>query len=227
MDWQELVDGWQEFKRTEYPKHRSYLEEIAHHGVTKPLAVVSCVDARVNLAFVTGQRPGTIAQHQTIGNVIPPYGMHSLAQEAFLEYVIRSFHSEDLAIVGHTDCKMITGLLGTRDVLAGMGTVTAWAYLAKDTRSAVLRKFHHLSGDALITAAAQVHVLLQVQHLMTYPIVHDAVLDGHLKVHPMLYDMARADLLEFSDASGKFELLGTNTAAQAPHKCHSGCLHIL
>jgi carbonic anhydrase len=229
MSLHDLVTGWHKFKRLKYAKHQTYLQDIATNGVTKPLAVITCIDPRLNLNWITSQRTGLLAQHQTLGGIIPPFGRHSLSQEAYLQYAIERFDVDHIAVVGHMDCALVKALLQPRKTLAPIRAVRTWSDLARDTREAVAANFSHLTGEELVRRAVQTHTLLQVEHLMTYPVVQNAIAEGRLQVHPMIYDIAEADLLEYCNETEKFELLSHKYGEEdggisdALATCHEGC----
>jgi len=224
MSLHELVNGNLRFKQLKFAKHQDYLQDIATNGVTKPLAVITCIDPRLNLNWITSQRPGLLSPFSTLGGIIPSHGRHSLSQDAYLQYAIERFNVDHIAVVGHLDCALVKALLQPRKALASLKTVRRWSDLARDTRQTVAANFSHLEGEELVRRAVQAHTLLQVEHLMTYPLVQSAVAAGRLQVHPMIYDIAHADLFEYSNATEKFELLSHKYAedvlAEVVATCH-------
>jgi carbonic anhydrase len=232
MDLKELASGWAKFKQDKFPTHKGQITELATRGThaTHPMAIITCVDPRVNLPWITQQDAGKISQHQTLGAIIPPYGLHSLSEEAFLDYAIAGFKSKHLAIIGHTGCAMVKALIEPHEAIVHMPAVFSWAHLAKDTTQAVFQRIGHLTDKAKWDAAVEIHTLLQVQHAMSYPVVREAVEAGELTLHPLVYKLETADLLQYSKHHGRFELLASGaepSKGAKPHVCHSACLHTL
>lgn len=228
MNLEALTAGWQQFKQNEYQRNKEFLEKLAHGHSDTPIAVVTCSDPRLNLNWITSQRAG-ISPHTNPGGIVPPYGLHSVPAASYFDLVVNAFKVEDLILLGHTTCKMVAGLMkpGTLPTL-GRGIAT-WGVTARDTRETTQKMFGNLSGEALNAAAVQVHTLLQVQHAMTYPVIKDAVREGKLHVHPMIYDIGNADLKIFSRQQYKFVPLTERERAGAKanldqHVCGPECL---
>lgn len=233
MDLRELTAGWQRFKREEYGKNRAFLEGLAKGHLDKPIVVIGCVDPRVNLPWVTSQRAGLVSQHNTVGTIIPIWGSYSITQETYLEFAVNAFKAEHLIVLGHTDCRMVKALLGPKKAFSEIGPAfSTWASLSQDTETVVRQKLAYQAGEEIPRGAYEVHTLLQARNLMTYPVVRQAVLQGKLQLHALLYDIGTADLYEYSEREGIFELLSSRYAGNVPanadkHVCGSACLHHL
>ena len=51
---------------------------------------------------------------------------------------------------------------------------------------------------------SQRNVLLQLEHLRTYPLVREAEAAGRLRLHAWWFDLGRAEVLDRDEAEGRF-----------------------
>ena len=227
MDLRQLTAGWQQFKRDQFDANRKFLSSLVTAPPTKPLLVINCIDARLNFRWITSQRPGTISPHQTMGAIVPPCGSYSLETESWIEFGLNVFKSEHICIVGHTECKMIKALLGPKDEWSKIGPAfAAFANIAHDTPATVFKKLgHNVHSPEMLRKALEIHTLLQVRHLMTYPSVQQALAAGQVQLHPIVYDLEKADLYEFSQTTGRFELLSAVHGEGAQKLAHLAVNH--
>ena len=54
---------------------------------------------------------------------------------------------------------------------------------------------------------SQLNVLLQLEHLKTYPVVQDRLAAGDLTIHGWWFDIANADVFSFDADHGRFVLI--------------------
>ncbi len=232
MDFKDLTAGWQNYKRNAFEKERALLEKLARGERDKPpMAVFGCVDPRLNFAHITSQVAGTITPKTELGGTILPYGSNALYVSAYLDFVLNGFKTEHLVVFGHSDCAFVKGLFGDKDTFSKLGPdCNVFASMAQETVGVVYRKIGHRFGPEDMNRAIEIHTLLQVQHLLTYPKVRDGVNAGKLHVYPMFYDIATSNLSLYDPREGNFKPLG-QTQSAAPkhgvHVCGHDCLHIL
>jgi carbonic anhydrase len=62
----------------------------------------------------------------------------------------------------------------------------------------------HAQGHALLELVVEQNVLVQIEHLQTYPAVRDAVREGRLRLHGWRYEFDSGQVNAFDAASGAF-----------------------
>ncbi|HUQ72313.1 MAG TPA: carbonic anhydrase, partial [Planctomycetaceae bacterium] len=71
----------------------------------------------------------------------------------------------------------------------------------------IAENYSRLSGEALLDAAIQEHVLVQIENLQTHPVVAAALQRGDLTLHAWVYRLESGQILSFSSESEAFEPL--------------------
>jgi carbonic anhydrase len=88
--------------------------------------------------------------------------------------------------------------------LAKMPGVRDWLRHAEATQQIVRENYEHLHGEALLTAAAEENVLVQVEHLRTLPAVAARLARGSVVLHAWMYKIETGEMFEFDAASRQF-----------------------
>jgi carbonic anhydrase len=95
------------------------------------------------------------------------------------------------------------GLLKPEQV-AELPTVAAWLGHAETTRRIVRENYAHLEGPALLTAAVEENVLVQLEHLRTLPAVAARLVRGDLHLHGWVYKIETGEVFAYDPAAGQF-----------------------
>ena len=59
---------------------------------------------------------------------------------------------------------------------------------------------------------SQAHVLLQIEHVMSYSFICDRVLSGQLRIHGWWFDIAKVDIYCYEEQEKRFVLIDENEA---------------
>jgi carbonic anhydrase len=142
---------------------------------------------------------------QNPGNIVPPPGLPgAVAAELERAYQagVRTF-----VVCGHHPCSLVQALVDPAAGPAPGPALAAWLELAVQTRRVMAQSYGDLEGPARLEAAAQAHVLLQLQALAAYPLLAAGVADGSVALHGWLANGASGQLYRFDPAQGQFEPL--------------------
>ena len=60
------------------------------------------------------------------------------------------------------------------------------------------------AGLPMESQVSQMNVLLQLEHLRTYPLVRDRLVAGKLALHAWWFDIARAEVSAYEEGQGRF-----------------------
>jgi carbonic anhydrase len=142
-------------------------------------------------------RPAHATVLSNFGNIIPPAGEGE--DGASIECLVE-LGVEHIVICGHERCAALQALLGQQ---AMAPELRRWLMLADRTRHLIETHYCHLDEDARRSAAAQEHVLVQVENLLGYPIVRERVQSGRLYIHAWVEDRHRR-LWEYRPQDGQF-----------------------
>jgi carbonic anhydrase len=69
-------------------------------------------------------------------------------------------------------------------------------------------KYSQLSGEALLDAAIEENVLMQIENLQTHPAVAVALAEDKLKLHAWVYEIETGEVFAFEDEAEQFLPLG-------------------
>jgi carbonic anhydrase len=181
----ELLSGNVKFQNTQFKQNHERYSELVK-GQQPPVLWIGCSDSRIQTGHITGTQAGTLFMHRNIGNMVPANDW-SLA--TVLEYGIKHLKVKDIVVCGHSDCGAIKAL----DKELEDSYVPNWlnnAIEAKKRVDAKIRKpstpQEHKDRSRMIE---QENVRLQIEHLMTYPIVKDALKEKRIGIHGMYYDL--------------------------------------
>jgi len=199
---QKLIQGIHQFQSTVFRPQREWYERLA--GGQEPTALfIACSDSRVNPNLITQTDPGELFIIRNAGNIVPPHHPNPGGEEATVEFAIAELGIRDIIVCGHTRCGAMKGLLAI-DQLHDMPAVKYWLAHAESTRRIIREKYQHLSDLALLTAATQENVLVQLEHLRTHPAVASGLARGILKLHGWMYKIETGQVFAFDPENGQF-----------------------
>jgi carbonic anhydrase len=190
----ELLAGYHRYRRT-IEGSGPRLTSLAH-GQSPHTLWIGCSDSRVIPEAITDADPGDLFVLRNIANIVPPNGTDDTVG-AVIEYAVRHLHVENIIVCGHSGCGGVAALAGQIDS-SSEPHLARWIELA---RPAVERVAAVPTPDAdLAVATVKANVLLQREHLLTYPCVEAARDAGSLRVYAALYTLHSGEVLVYSDA---------------------------
>ena len=200
-----LLKGIAEFRRK---RPEGYAEAFAKLALTQApdALLICCADSRVAPNVFASVEPGDLLVVRNIGNLVPRYADDAAANRAgasvpaAIELAIGSLHVRDVIVCGHSSCAAMRAILGGERP-KDAPHLDAWLRHGEPALAGLgvpppgLPPFDHLS---------QRSVRLQVENLLTYPAVRDAVAAGALRLHAWWFDIGRAEVLDFDGTAGRF-----------------------
>lgn len=182
----ELLSGNVKFRNTVFNQNHEHYQELVK-GQQPPVLWIGCSDSRIQTGHITNAKAGTLFMHRNIGNMVPANDW-SLA--TVLEYGIKHLKVQDIVICGHSDCGAIKAL--DKDLEEDV-YIPHWlnnAIEAKQRIDAKIKKpsttKEHKDRSRMIE---QENVRLQIEHLMTYPIVKKALKEKRIEIYGLYYDL--------------------------------------
>ncbi|MGM1057697.1 SulP family inorganic anion transporter [Saccharothrix sp. Mg75] len=180
-----MIRGMHEFERTTAPLVRPFLAELAERGQRPRQLFITCADSRVVPNLITTSGPGDLFCVRNIGNLVPPTADDSVG--AAIEYAVEVLAVDTIAVCGHSDCGAMKAVVhgsakpGTR--------LHAWLRAAEPS----LIRFHAGESDLPpVERLAVANVAQQLDNLMTYPSVREAVAAGSLRLVGTYFDISAA-----------------------------------
>lgn len=212
-----LIQGIVEFRKRVRPGVRESFAKLAL-GQSPDALLVACSDSRVAPNVFASTEPGDVFVVRNVGNLIAPCGSdgRSVSDEseaAAIEFASSSLRVADVIVCGHSDCGAMRALLEGGDDPA-TPHLRSWLRHGEPA----LRK---LRGGARMNAElsphnhlSQLNVLLQLEHLRTYPTVRERVDAGKLRLHAWWFDISEAQVLCYDEPSRRFVVIDEARAAR-------------
>lgn len=211
MTIERIIQGNLHFRREILPSLTPVFSKLAFQQDPSVL-LIACADSRLVPTRILASEPGEVFEVRTVGNLVAPAvgstGVSSgdVSEAAAIEYAAGVLGIEDVVVLGHSSCGAMNALLKGKDKLADAVNLSSW--LSHGT--AALER-----GDALEYAASlgpadrlsQANVLVQMEHIATYPIVREKVSNGKVEVHGAWLDVGTGDLHLFDRQQRRFCLL--------------------
>ncbi|MFE2754045.1 SulP family inorganic anion transporter [Actinosynnema sp. NPDC059335] len=180
-----MMQGMREFERTTAPLVRPFLAELAAQGQRPRQLFITCADSRVVPNLITTSGPGDLFCVRNIGNLVPVDGDDSVG--AAIEFAVEGLAVETIAVCGHSDCGAMKAVVhgSTRPG----SQLHAWLKAVEPS----LIRFHAAESDLpVVERLAVANVAQQLDNLMTYPSVREAVAAGSLRLVGMYFDISAA-----------------------------------
>lgn len=176
------------------------MAELAQ-GQHPSLLYIGCSDSRILPSHILDAHPGTVFTTRNIANIVPPYAamqQGEMGTAAVLEYAVLHLHVTDIVVCGHSNCGGMQALAHVEALEPGL---QQWLQYAPDTETCVPAE-----GDtaAPLDALIEANVLLQLEHLRSYPFIAEAECAGTLRLHGWVYDLASERVRAYTAEDGCF-----------------------
>jgi carbonic anhydrase len=146
-----------------------------------------------------------------VGNLVPPCGKDgfSVSDEseiAAIEFSLSVLRVSDMIVCGHSECGAIGALVKGRSSVQPPH-FQAWLRHAEPTLEMLAQGKAPDPQLLRHNQVSQLNVLLQLEHLMSYPIVADRVKAGKLRLHGWWFELHHADVYFYDPNRKKFILI--------------------
>jgi carbonic anhydrase len=196
-----LLKGIVDFRSRVRPQVRETFARLAL-GQKPDALFIACSDSRVAINVFASTEPGDLFVVRNPGNIVSPAALdgRSLADEseaAAIEFAVFELQVRDIIVCGHSSCGAMTGLLQGR-ASVGPPNLRSWLRHAEPA----LERIEGRGAPGAIDRLSQANVLLQLEHLRSYPPVAQAEADGRLRLHAFWFDIAEAEVRAFAPGEG-------------------------
>lgn len=194
----QFLNGLRRFKEEYFPRYEDEYRRLVADGQHPNTLFIGCSDSRVVPDLLMGTAPGELFIVRNVGNIVPPFaperGYHGTC--AAIEFAVLNLQVKDIVVCGHSHCGAIRALYSPP--LAGATHLEKWLELAEDAALPVT-----LSEEAL-RRTEQRSVILQLERLMSYPMVRERVEQGLLFLHGWHYTIEEGEVSILDVHSGRF-----------------------
>jgi carbonic anhydrase len=127
-------------------------------------------------------------------------------RRAQIEYAVLALKVANIVVCGHSECGAMKAML-VRNPKLKAPNLDKWLYHA-NAAAFRLEQEGPLDPDLKQhDQLSQLNVLVQLEHLMTYPIVRQQVAAGALVLSGWWFDIASGNMYSYERASRSFELI--------------------
>ena len=203
-----LIEGYREFRRSEYPAQKRLFETLAACGQGPQTMVISCCDSRVDPARIFSTGPGELFVVRNVANLVPPCVENSdyHGTSAALEFAVTGLRVRNIVVLGHASCGGVRACLeSAHDPGAGGNFIGPWMSILTPVRDRVLREHGEDSPERRQRALELAGIVQSIENLHSFPFVAQAVAAGELHLHGAYFGIATGELALLDSASGEFK----------------------
>jgi carbonic anhydrase len=221
-----IIQGVFNFQQRVFGAKRDLFEQL--HSGQRPLALfITCSDSRINPNLLTQTEPGELFVLRNAGNLVPPDGSPTSGERATIDYAVQHLHVRDIILCGHSQCGAMQGVVNPAAV-AAMPAVADWLRFGASSVERAKQRRPSATGEAFLQAVIEQNVLMQVEHLQTFPAVQEAAAAGHLRLHAWVYLFETGEVIAYDPRQERFVPLSesprqkllvpmASAASSAPH----------
>jgi carbonic anhydrase len=178
--------------------------------------MVTCSDSRVVPELLASTDPGELFIMRNVGNLIPPataegISIGDLSEASAIEYAVLVLKVTNIVVCGHSECGAMKQVMAHSPNLS-TPNLEKWLHHAS---TAAFRLEHEGALDSALKPhdqLSQLNVLVQIEHLMSYPIVRAAVAAGTLHLSGWWFDIAAGDMYSYERDGRSFAIIDRDVA---------------
>jgi carbonic anhydrase len=195
-----LMLGVQKFQKKSFKKMQLIFEQLTT-GQNPEILFITCSDSRIIPSLVTHSEPGDLFVIRNVGNIIPTFDVPS-SEAAAIEYALTMLPIKDIIICGHSDCGAMKGLLNP-SLSNKLPAVASWLIHSQEVLENIKEKYGDISED-LLQLAIKNNILLQIEHLKTYPCIAQRLARNELTLHGWFYEIETGEISIYDPNSTNF-----------------------
>lgn len=212
-----LLRGIVEFREELLPQYAARFRGLAR-GQEPDALFITCSDSRVVPDLLVSTDPGDLFVLRNVGNLIPPASADGVStgdvsEASAIEFSVLVLEVPHIVVCGHSGCGAMKAVMERR-LGPEVPNLAQWLHYAA---TAAFRLDHEGPLDESrdpCDQLSQLNVLVQMEHLMTYPIVRSRVESGALLLAGWWFDIATGDMHAYDRSSRSFQVIDREHAAR-------------
>ena len=214
MSMRNLLLGLLEFREKSLSLYRDRFRELSEDQAPDTL-LIACADSRLVPSLLASAEPGELFIMRNVGNLIPPAkddGTSSgdLSEASAVEYAVSVLGVRNIVVCGHSNCGAMSAVVAG-SVPDDAPNLNRWLDHARPALGMAQRQSGTNAALALQDRVSQSNVLLQLEHLSTYPAVRQGLTRKTLSLAGWWFDIAMGEMQIYDPLTLSFEMLNRET----------------
>jgi carbonic anhydrase len=184
----ELLDRLKVFRTEYFPVHRKKFVNLVKKGQQPKILFLGCADSRVVPDLLTGTGPGDLFVIRNVGAIVPPYdssyGIHGTT--AGIEFAVMMLQVNKIIVCGHSHCGAAS--LAYDGVPKNAVNLAAWIKLLDEALLPPPKT------EDLLRRVEKRSIILQLERLMSYPMIRERVTTKQLTLHGWYYVIEKGEI---------------------------------
>lgn len=197
-----LVAGARSFHTSVFPSRKVLFKDLSK-GQHPQVLFITCCDSRIDPNLITQTSPGQMFVYRNIGNIVPPANGQDSTQAA-IEYAVKVLGVKDIVVCGHSHCGAMAELISPSHHSKSLPGVQKWLTRNQKVKEIIHKRYGHLPAEHMQTLAAQENVLVQMENLLSYPDVKQALSSNALQIHGWVYVIESGQIHDYDTQKGQF-----------------------
>lgn len=202
-----LIHGIVKFRENLTPEKRETFSRLAL-GQSPDTLLVTCSDSRVAPNVFASTDPGDLFVVRNVGNLVPRCEENGLtgsdeSEAAAIEFAVSLLHITDIIVCGHSECGAMQAILKGRSQVT-QPHLQSWLRHGEQALERLRSKGGPDQSLSPHNQLSQLSVLLQLENLMSHPLVAEQVKKGKLRLHGWWFDIAQATVHAYEQENSRF-----------------------
>ena len=210
-----LISGIVEFRERQLSKYAERFRDLALAQSPDTL-MITCSDSRVVPDLLASTHPGDLFTIRNVGNLIPPataegISIGDVSEASAIEYALLVLKVANIIVCGHSECGAMKAVLA-RNPRPDAPNLEKWLHHAS---TAAFRLEHEGALEATLQPhdqLSQLNVLVQLEHLMSYPLLRAKIAAGTLHLSGWWFDIATGTMYSYERARRSFAVIDRQVA---------------
>jgi carbonic anhydrase len=211
------MEGIIRFREKLLPKYAQHFRRLASHQSPETL-FISCSDSRVVPSLLTSTHPGDLFTVRNVGNLVPPASTNGistgdLSEASAIEYAVLILKVSEIIVCGHSECGAMKAICA-HDAHPDAPNLSKWLRHARPAAQRMEPDGRLDAGLKPHDRLSQMNVLVQLEHLTSYPPVRERIGAGALRLHGWWFDVASGSMYAYDSEQQRFDLIDRRMVRQ-------------
>jgi len=210
-----LLKGIVDFRENIRPSYKETFAKLAL-GQSPDALYIGCSDSRVAVNLFASTDPGDLFVSRNVGNLIPPYNEKEQSssdesEAAIIEFALNNLNVTSIIVCGHSECGAIQSLVSGRSHVQ-TPNLKSWLRHGEEALNLIDVNPTFAKELSKHNRVSQMNVVLQIEHLKTYPIVQERLKTKKLNLHGWWFELKQAEVYAYEETIKKFVLIDDEVA---------------